>query len=227
MNKKNLLLFLTLSVLVILLCSCSNSKETDYKEIKRTENAMSTIFEITVYDKNNTKASNAIDQAIIELHRIEKQLNYYSNDSELYTLNKNKELQNPSKDLFQNIEKANYYGNLSDGAFDITVQPILNLYSKTFSQEKRPPTNAEIKQELKKIDYKKINLSKDKIRIANDQEITLGGIAKGYAVEKMIDILEQNNISIALINAGGNMRAIGNKQDGTNWTIALENPRDK
>jgi thiamine biosynthesis lipoprotein len=116
---------------------------------------------------------------------------------------------------------------ISNGSFDITVQPILDLYTETFQNEKRPPTEEEVKEAQKRIDYRQIILTENQISIGPDQEITLGGIAKGYAVEKAVDILKSMGIKSALVNAGGNMRAIGKKPDDLPWNIALKNPRNE
>jgi len=114
---------------------------------------------------------------------------------------------------------------LSDGAFDITVQPILDLYNRSFIEKNSAPSGEEINKELKKVDYKRVIIKDQKIQIGDDQIITLGGIAKGYAVEKAIEILKRHNITMALVDASGNMRALGRKPDGV-WNIAMEDPRN-
>ena len=133
------------------------------------------------------------------------------------------------EDLIETINRSIYYGDLSDGAFDITVQPVLDLYTYSFTELKRPPTDEEIKSAVKEIGYKNIVINGTSIEFTKpNMKITLGGIAKGYAVEKAINILKQKGIKHALVNAGGNMRAIGNKGNKTNnekWSIALQNPR--
>ena len=114
---------------------------------------------------------------------------------------------------------------MSDGAFDITVQPILDLYNRSFIEKNSAPSGEEINKELKKVDYKRVIIKDQKIQIGDDQIITLGGIAKGYAVEKAIEILKRHNITMALVDASGNMRALGRKPDGV-WNIAMEDPRN-
>jgi thiamine biosynthesis lipoprotein len=134
---------------------------------------------------------------------------------------------NGSKELLENVEKSIYYGELSEGGFDITVQPILDLYKESFSVRKRPPTSEEIQEELKKVDYRNVNVKGNIVSIGNNQEITLGGIAKGYAVDKAVETIENIGVKHALVNAGGDMRALGKKYGSVDWSIALANPRDK
>ncbi len=196
-------------------------------EIKETRELMGTTVTITVYDKDMDNAKESVNSAFLEISRIEDLLSSYKNDSEIGVLNREKEIKGASEDLRANIEKALYYGKLSEGGFDITVQPILDLYKESFSVNKRPPTDSEVSEELSKVDYSEIIVEEDKISIGNEQKVTLGGIAKGYAVDKAIKALEREGINHALVNAGGDMRALGRKYGSTDWSIALANPRDK
>ena len=179
----------------------------------------------TVPVKEANRAGKAITEAFNKIKKIESELSVYDDESELARLNRKKVLKAPSQDLKKNIERALYYSNLTDGAFDITVQPILDLYGRTFMEKGIPPAGETIKRELKKVDYKRVLVKEDLIRIGDDQLITLGGIAKGYAVEEAVKILRSHNITMALIDAGGNMRAMGIKPEGV-WNIAMEDPRD-
>ncbi|MBN2439978.1 MAG: FAD:protein FMN transferase [Spirochaetales bacterium] len=187
---------------------------------------MDTVFTITIYSDLPETAEKAAAKAFSEIKRIESKLDIYNKNSELSKLNKNGTLLSPSRDLFVNIEKSLYYSDLSNGAFDITVQPILDLYKKSFSERNSPPTDEMIIKQLKKVDYKNIKINNNKITIGRGQRLTLGGIAKGYAVEKAVEILKACNIKMALVDAGGNIRALGKKPDGV-WNIAIRDPRNK
>jgi thiamine biosynthesis lipoprotein len=186
---------------------------------------MDTFFTITVYSDGPETAETAITEAFNEIKKIESGLSVYSEDSELARLNRKKILEAPSEDLKINISRALYYSNLSEGAFDITVQPILDLYNRSFIEKNSAPSGEMINKELKKVDYKRVIIKDQGIKIGDDQSITLGGIAKGYAVEKAVETLRRHNITMALVDASGNMRALGKKPEGV-WNVALEDPRD-
>lgn len=188
---------------------------------------MGTYVTITVYDENKEKGTEAIDNAFQRIFEIEDRLSNFIESSEVSQLNIDKELLNPSDEIRENLEKSVYYGQLSEGAFDITVQPILDLYIESFGVNKRAPNAEEIEEELKKVDYQEIIIEESKISLGREQKITLGGIAKGYAVDEAVEILKEKGIRHALVNAGGDMRAIGLKYGGTEWNIALANPRNK
>ncbi|MCK5282236.1 MAG: FAD:protein FMN transferase [Nanoarchaeota archaeon] len=222
MEIKRLLIAISILGIIIL----SGCLERLY-EVERTEEIMGTFVKITIYDKNTENAEKAIDEAFMEIMRIDDLLSNFKEYSEVYLLNENKEIEDASQDLIDNIQKSIYYGELSEGRFDITVQPILDLYKESFQERKRPPTDDEIKEEMKRVDYTKIRINGNKISIDEGQKITLGGIAKGYAVDKAIEILRDNGIEHALVNAGGDMRALGKKYGSLDWFIALANPRDE
>jgi FAD:protein FMN transferase len=196
--------------------------------IEKTEPLMGTFFDITILDANTSKAETAVNAAFSEMRRIEFIMSIYNESSQVYKLNKNGVLYNASNELIYVLKIASFYSNLSDGAFDITVQPILDLYTETYKVENRSPTQAEIESARKLINYKDIIIDGKKISFRKDgMKITLGGIAKGYAVDRAILILEEHGIKSALVNAGGNMRVIGAKEEGRAWNVALQNPRNK
>lgn len=212
---------LSFVLFLIVLVGCSSN----LNKVEKSKDLMNTTFIITVYDNDQQKAEAAIQSAFDEISRIESLLSPTIETSEVNILNRNGQIENYSDDLFLNMQKSLYYSNISDGAFDITVQPILDLYTMAFSTLKRPPTDAEIKDEQKKVNYKNIEFSRDKIKLKQGMKITLGGIAKGYGVERAAEVLEQNGVTHALINTKSSIRAVGVKDD-IDWSVALQNPRD-
>jgi len=204
-------------LLLILIAGC-----TSLKKVEQTKELMGTFVTITVYGSGES----AITSAFEEIERIDNLLSTYKQGSETSLLNKEGFLESPGDDLIYNLERSAYYSKISNGAFDITVKPILDLYSYTFSEMGRAPDEIEINNTLDLIDYSNIIINNNSITLKKGMQITLGGIAKGYAIDKAIGVLKQNGVKHALVNAGGDMMAIGNKGN-EDWRIALENPRDK
>ena len=219
MQRKRMGLVLSI-VLLLLLCSCSNVSE--YSE---TRELMGTFVEITVIESNSTKARNAMTKAFSEISRVEQIFSNYINTSAVSVLNKKGEVK-ANEEFNSVLLRSLYYSDMSSGAFDITVQPVLSLFTRTYTVEKRPPTSEELEAACALVGYDKIVVSGDLVMIDEGMEITLGGIAKGYAVDRAIAVLQEEGISNALVNAGGDMRAIGSKR-GSPWIIALQNPRDR
>ncbi len=208
---------------LVVLSGCTNVYSS---KVSETKNLMDTYVEITVLDQDELKAEKAITDAFEEMIKVENLVSIYKEDTQLYSLNEKGFLIDADEEIIYLLKESNKYSELSNGSFDITVQPILDLYTKSFEVNKRAPTEKEINDTLSLIDYKGIVIKSNDIRIRKNMKITLGGIAKGYAIDKAIEALEKNGIKHALVNAGGDMRAIG-KKGMEDWSIALRNPRDK
>jgi thiamine biosynthesis lipoprotein len=116
---------------------------------------------------------------------------------------------------------------LLEGAFDISILPVLGLWEENVSKDKTP-TDTEISERLNLVNYRNILIEDKNISFKKrGMGITLAGVAKGYAVDKAIEALVRCNIRHALVNAGGDIRAIGGKDDTVPWRIAIRDPRNK
>jgi len=212
---------ITLLISLLLITACSTSEKAE-----QTKELMGTYVTITIYGEEEQTVEQATEAAYKEIERIEKLVSNYINTSEVYILNENQKISNVSNELIYLLTKSLKYGDLSQGAFDITVQPILDLYKDSFENLKRPPTEEEVQETLNQVGYEYIFIKNKNMKFTKPTKITLGGIAKGYAIDKAIEVLKQYDVEHALVNAGGDMRAIGAKGE-EDWQIALQNPRDK
>lgn len=199
-----------------LLAGCQNQQL--YKDSRV---MMGTFVEVTSPDKK------AVDIAFAEIKRIENLLSKYDPDSEVAKLNKSARLI-VSSDTFYVIKKAKDFWLISNGAFDITVSPLMDLWGFT---DKRYylPTDEEIKSVLNLVGSDKIILHEGdnviEFSLANMQ-IDLGAIAKGYAVDCAIKRLIKEGIRSCLINAGGDIYCLGDRF-GRPWKVAIRDPRRK
>ena len=119
------------------------------------------------------------------------------------------------------IQKAKQYYEFTDGAFDITIAPVVKAWGFT-EEEKRVPSEQEIQQKLELADQNKLHIDTGNNTIfleKKDMAIDLGGIAKGYASDKVNEILKQEGITSAVISLGGNVSVIGKKEDGSKWKV--------
>jgi thiamine biosynthesis lipoprotein len=192
---------------------------------RETENHMGTTITIMVVAPAPRDVHPALRAAFAEFRRLDGLLSHYREDSEVSALNRVGSLSGFSEDLRVNLQKSIEYGRLSAGAFDITVQPELELYSRSFGERGRPPTAAEIAEALKLVDYRRIRIEENRIVLGPGQRITLGGIAKGYAVDKALEALREHGIRRALVDAGGDVGTLGCRGEGGDWVVALRNPR--
>ena len=192
------------------------------KPLKRTEMIMGTLIEITVIPANEK----AIREAFEALKKVDALMSTYKEDSEISILNREGEKQ-VSEETLEVIEDAIKFSNITDGAFDITVRPLINLWKKAKKEEK-VPTEMEIEEAISLVGYQSIILEGNQIRLEKKgMQIDLGGIAKGYAVDKAIEALKKNSTRRALVNAGGDLYALGKAPQAGGWSIGIQDPRDE
>lgn len=187
---------------------------------------MDTIITVKVVDSNSTHAMKAIDSAFQKVNYVDINMNYFNNTSELSRLNKESQLLNASNDLRYVINKSIYYQHITHGAFDITVLPLLDLWKSKFAPggTRQPPTEDELRETLRLVNASNITIKGNDIFLQKGMQITLGGIAKGYALDLAVDSLRKDGITSGFVDAGGNGLYIGHKPDGTPWKIGLQNP---
>ena len=156
-----------------------------------------------------------------EFEHIENLLSKYKPESEISRLNKAGKLQ-VSPDTFYIIKKCKEFWQATDGAFDITIGPLVDLWGFTDKKYARP-ADTKIKGALRLVGSDKIILhDKDNVVefMLSGIKIDLGGIAKGYALDCAVKKLKENGISSCLINAGGQVYCLGDKS-GAPWKIAI------
>ena len=192
------------------------------KPLKQTEMIMGTLVEITVIPANEK----AIREAFEALKKVDALMSTYKEDSEISILNREGKAQ-VSEETLEVIEDAIKFSNLTDGAFDITCRPLINLWKKAKKEEKIP-AEEEIEEAISLVGYQRIILEGNQIRLEKKgMQIDLGGIAKGYAVDKAIEALKKNGIKRALVNAGGDLYGLGTDPQGEKWQIGIQDPRDE
>ena len=221
--KKNLLIFPLISLFLLVGCS----KGSNIDPLSRTEFFMGTVVKISLYDNQNeailTEAFNRIEEieSLVSINTVDSQ-------SELDKVNASAGIKpvEVSDTTFNIVEKGLEFSKLSEGSFDITVGPLVKLWSIGLEGAK-VPTLTEINEVLPLINYNDVELDKvnNTIFLKNpDMIIDLGSIAKGYAADEVSKILSENNVSSAIIDLGGNIYAHGIKPSGDNWKIGIQNP---
>ncbi|MDD5590559.1 MAG: FAD:protein FMN transferase [Dehalococcoidales bacterium] len=209
---------------------CTSSTPVETEELTRfeeTRTLMDTFFTITVYTSDEENAQAVINDAFNRMEEIEREASIFDEQTEAFKLNQDGYLETPSADFRQMINMSLDYSQITDGYFDITVQPLLNLWQAGLWQESESVQQSRIDETLALVGWYKIGIEDARIFFTVDgMEITLGGIAKGYAVDEALDVFNNAGVEHALINAGGDMRMLGTKPQGEPWLVALVNPDD-
>lgn len=189
---------------------------------------MGTEVTVELWHTDNARGSELASAVMDEMHRIDNLMSSYQADSELSAVNDGAS-KGPvivSTELISLIERALEYSDLTSGAFDITYASAGQYYDY---RNNKKPDDAQLKDALLAVDYHHVKPDKSASTIQfmhPGVRIDLGGIAKGYAVDRCIKLLQQAGVTRALITAGGDTRVIG-KRRGRPWHIGIRNPRDE
>ncbi|MFH1429044.1 MAG: FAD:protein FMN transferase [Candidatus Margulisiibacteriota bacterium] len=189
---------------------------------------MGTAAEIIVKDKNTDNAQLAVNQAFDEIKRLEKVFSFHNPDSELNKINNNAfpAPYRVSDEMYQVLEQSMSASDKTSGLFDITSGSLSRLYGFTMAYNKRVPNDNELVKTMKLVDYRLIRLDPANRTVRFVKKgilLDMGGVVKGYAVDRAVSVLRENGIKAALVNIGGNMYGFGHKP----WKIGVRHPRDK
>jgi len=194
---------------------------------------MDTLVSITVYASDEQTALAAMNTAFARMAEIVAIASIYDPDSDASRLNASGRLDDPSPELFEILEAAVRYYEVSRGTFDVTIEPLLALWR--FSPEAEiqfweldPQAQQEAIAEAQRLaGSDRIVLRDEPLSVGLDpgMRINLGGIAKGYVVDQGMGALRDAGIAHALIDAGGDIAVTGGKPGGAGWEIALRDPQ--
>ena len=196
--------------------------------VSGSEFCLDTSCEITIYDMegmSEDKAAGIIDQAFAEIREYENMLSRTVEGSDVYRINhadgKSTEVSAETLDV---IRTGLLMAELSGGKFDITVGALTDLWKFT-SDNPSVPEDQEIRKALETVGYENITMKGNEVGLSDSEtRIDLGGVAKGYIADKTGEYMEAQGVTKAIINLGGNITAIGEKEEDTPWTIGIERP---
>lgn len=191
--------------------------------VHRQRFAMWTVVDILAYHPSRTEADAALAKALDEVERLDEVLSNYEAKSDVSRLVRDARNTSIAVDssLFEVIQKSLELSRRSGGKFDVTIGPLLKVWKKA-KEEGRKPTSEEIAAARRCVGYEKIELTPpDRILIRSDcVEIDLGGIGKGFAVDRAMSILKAAGIKDAVINAGASaIAAIGAPPQDKGWPV--------
>lgn len=219
-NIFKIFIFIILGVLV----GCGQPKE---KRFSQERFLFGTYIQMIVYSKNESKANDAMEKAFKEIERIDNKYNSKNENSIIYKLNKSKnkeiDLDEEGIYIFKEIEKMY---KVTDGVYDITIGPLLDLWGFGTEERTEVPTPDELKEVMKKIDFSKVEIRSNKFIVNGEEKIDTGSFLKGYALEKAKEVLIANNIKSGFISSISSIVTIGTKSDGTPWRVGVQDPKN-
>lgn len=222
MYKKTIFFFLLLLLTCSFLTGCG-------EPVSKSGFYFDTVITVTLYDSSKED----ILEGCFDL--AEQYESYFSNtlpDSDISRINHAAGMPvTVHEETITLLEKGIAYGKLSDGAFDITIGKLSDLWNislKALLEETDAsmiPQDDEIAAALSTVDYTCVKIDGNEVTLTNpDAKLDLGGIAKGYIADRMKEYLLENGVESALINLGGNVLTVGTKPDGSPFTIGVQYP---
>ena len=199
--------------------------------IESSLDAMGSVYTIVAYGEDRNVLQSAIDLSFEEVRRLDDLLSNYKPRSEWSLVNREAG-SGPVRvglELFSLVEACLRYSRSSDGAFDITVGPLVRTWG-FFRGSGRLPHRAEIRTALAKVGYRNVILNRDNLTIQFARpgvEMDPGGIGKGYAVDRIVEVLRSRGISSAMVSAGGSsIYGIGAPPGEKGWSVKIRHPKD-
>jgi thiamine biosynthesis lipoprotein len=204
-----------------------------HRKVEHKDTAMGTSLHFVGYTNPNldeSAARAAFLAAVVEMRRLESVLSEWRSDTEIGRVNLHPgEWVTVGDELCTVLDKSLWASRVSQGAFDVTFQVMSDVWKFGTSQDPNPklPDPREIARRRALIDYRRIELDAAgrRVRIPRGFQIGLGGIAKGYIVDRASDVLRKAGLKAYLVQAGGDLYGAGRKPDGSDWVSGIQDPR--
>lgn len=235
MNGKHIISIGLTAVLLFALTACgaeteqenlqSSSTSSNNIEVQKNIFAMDTYMTFKAY---GTDADEALENIMTLITDLEDMLSVTDTDSAISKVNIGHGTATEIPDtVVELVEEAQKISSQTEGAFDISIYPVLKTWGFTTGNY-QVPTAETLNTLLQYVDYTRIDLDTENntITLPENMQIDLGGIAKGYAGQKAAESLKAQGIENALLNMGGNIQTVGSKPDGSDWTVAIQDPEN-
>jgi FAD:protein FMN transferase len=213
-----------------LLCAADRSHSTPFLH-QWTGTSLGSPSQLLLYHEDSPTAARIAVECAAEIERLERIFALNRADSEIARLNRSGRIEFPSIDLLTVLSQCQTLSALSDGAFDVTVQPLWTLYATHFFSNSAPPPDGPppqaIEQTRKLVDWRAIEAGPRRIALMRPgMGVTLNGIAQGYITDRITDILRAHGCDRTFANLGcSEISAVGRRADGRPWRIGLVDPR--
>jgi len=227
LKTKHLLTYIVAAVVIVCLLGLWYVKR-DTVIVSDTRLTLGTVVEITLIGKDKPALEDAMTAAFARITEIEKVTDRFTADSEVSAINRRKAPGTipVSPDMLRMLVLSRKVSDLTGGAFDVTVAPLVDLWG--FDVGGRLPAPDEIKRELSRVDYHRVEIDEDSSTITladGTVRLELGGIAQGYAAAEVEKLFRERGIKSGVINISGDITVIGDK-DGKPWRIGVQDPRN-
>ena len=217
--------FFKSAVLIVLaaliVCGCTGKP----KPIRQTELALGTVCTVSLFDSSKQAL---LPASFALISQLENKISKNIPESEISNLNRSAGLSPVvlSEPVFQLLTIAQKYSILSEGMFDVTIDPVVELWG-IGTDHAAVPSRDKLEHAVSLVDYRKVVLDSDKSSVflpGKELAVDLGGIAKGYIADRVKDFLVSSGAGAGIIDLGGNILVFGKKPDGSDFRIGIQDP---
>lgn len=204
--------------LALLVAGC---KSNDNVRVTRTQPLLGTFVSITI--QGSTKAA-AISAAFDEVRRVDDLLSIHKTNSEAAIVNREAgdRAAFVSEEFFGVVKRGQRFAEVTEGAFDLSIRPLADLYGFIW-KEYRLPSEGELLRVMPLVNYRNVRLGERTVKFAKGMSLDFGGIGKGYAVDRAVQVLKEKGVESGMVRCGGDLAVFGNKS----WFVQIEDPSKK
>lgn len=228
--KKTYWLIVGLLIVSVLAGIYFYPRETGYlkEPYVKEEVLFDTFVKIIAYGRDKSKVEKAVGKAMDKMREIDREMNFHNPQSQVSLINQKaaQEKVSVSPGVIEVLGLGKKYYGDTGGAFDMTIGPVIELWG--FKTTEHVPAQAELKSLLSKVDSSLVSIDSQKGTVhllEAGVKVDLGGIAKGYAADKAIEILQEEGITQALVSTQSATRILQAKPSGEKWRVGIESPR--
>ena len=190
-------------------------------------NAMGASASLTLYHRDPKQAQALIDLCVQEIQRVESWFSLFRRDSVLVQLNRDGQVTNAPTPFVELVQQAQHYSRLSDGAFDVTIQPLWEVYAGHFARHDASadgPNPDQIAAARAKVGWYDLETDGSMVRFRRPgMKASFNGIAQGWVTDRVADLLRAHDVTDMLLDLG-EMRSLGSHPDGRPWMVGLADP---
>ena len=199
---------------------------------KETRMLMGTMVSVEIVGNSSEDVARITEKVWSEAARLDSVFSLYLPDSEISRINREagRYPVPVSDEMMEVLSCAEDISRITDGAFDISVGPLMEIWGFFPERKGRVPSEEEVANSMARVGWRAIELDRSAgtIHFAKvGMEIDLGALAKGYVVDRLAELLRKEGIDNAMVNAGGDIYCLGDNPGGRNWRIGIEHPRDE
>jgi thiamine biosynthesis lipoprotein len=194
-------------------------------KVSKSRLGMGTFINMIAFHPSQGEAEEAMGRAFDEINRLTAFMTRFETNSYIGHLNDSGFLGDSPAEVMEVLNSSLHYHRLSGGSFDITIKPVVDLYQESFRVSNGPPSSEALEEAMKRVGSQRLKITESSVSFSRSgMEVTLDGIAKGYIVDRAMDLLRQQRIEHALINAGGDILVHGGKGENKPWKIGIQDP---